>query len=266
MALHFPISTPRLPPLWREARIALEMSALRRSDVWRGVGVEPGNGRPVLLIPGFMVGDGSLGTMTSWLERNDYWTERAGIRANVGCSEVACGRLEERLQEIADTHGKRVTIIGQSRGGLFAKALGTRRPDLVAGIVTLGSPLNSMLAVHPILLAQIGLIAALGTLSMPGVFSTQCLRGDCCEPFRRALSSPFPEDVGNFGLYSRSDGIVDWRACMDPEADEHVEVSATHLGMGVNAGVYRATAVALKTFGLGLGHPGGATTRLAQAA
>ena len=75
-----------------------EWAALRRSDVFRGAGVPYGDGRGVLLIPGFLAGDGSLGTMTQWLRGAGYRTKRAGIRANVACSELACTRLEERLE------------------------------------------------------------------------------------------------------------------------------------------------------------------------
>lgn len=259
MAVPLPVPLPALPPIWMESRVWLEAAALRRSDVWRGAGVAPGKGRPVLLIPGFLAGDGSLGTMTGWLRRAEYHTRRAGIRANVGCSELVCLKLEERLEEMAERHGQRVAIVGQSRGGIFAKALGARRPDLVSGIVTLGSPLTNQLAVHPFVLAQLGVVAALGTLSMPGLLTAWCLRGDCCEPFRRALTEPFPDDVGYLSVYSRSDGIVDWRACLDPEADEHVEVRASHIGMSLSAAAYLATARALESFGAGMSHPGDAT-------
>ena len=96
-----------VPPLWRESRIGLEWAALRRSDVLRGAGVPAGDGRGVLLIPGFMAGDGSLGTMTQWLRAAGWHTKRAGIRANVACSEVACTRLEERLEALAERTGGR---------------------------------------------------------------------------------------------------------------------------------------------------------------
>jgi triacylglycerol lipase len=264
MAVPLPVPMPHIPPIWLEGRFALEMAALRRSDVWRGAGVEPGEGSPVLLIPGFLAGDTTLGTMTDWLRRNGYRTKRAGIRANVACSEAACARIEERLEAMAEQHG-RVTIIGQSRGGLFAKALASQRPDLVAGIVTLGSPLRNMLAVHPLVLAQIGLIGALGSLSLPGMLSARCLRGECCTRFRSSLEEPFPEDVGYVSLYSRSDGIVDWRACLDPEADEHLEVRASHCGMSVNASAYRAVARALAGFATGEA-PAPADGALAEAA
>jgi len=265
MATTFGLPLPSLTPIWNEGRIGMELASLRRSDVWRGGSVPAGDGRPVLLIPGFLAGDGSLATMTSWLRRNDYRTKRAGIRANVGCSEVACVRLEERLEAMADQYGQRVAIIGQSRGGLFAKALAARRPELVSGIVTLGSPLKNMLAVHPLVLAQIGVVAALGTLSAPGLFSTRCLRGACCGSFRDALEGPFPEGIGYLSIYSRSDGIVNWRACLDPEADEHMEVRASHCGMSVNAAAYRGVARALDAFGHGASNPGGASV-FAQAA
>lgn len=258
MPVPFLVPLPPVPPIWLESRVWVEAAMLRRSDVWRGEGVESGEGRPVLLIPGFLAGDGSLGTMTSWLRRADYQTRRAGIRANVSCSEAACARLEERLEKMAERYGQRVAIVGQSRGGIFAKALGARRPDLVAGIVTLGSPLTNQLAVHPLVLAQVGMIAALGSLWMPGMLTAWCLRGDCCEPFRRALQGPFPDEVGYLSIYSKSDGIVDWHACLDPEADEHVEVRASHIGMSLNAAAYRATARALESFGAGKRHPGGA--------
>ena len=239
---------PRIPPLWRESRIGLEAAALRRSPVFRGLGLAPGERRPVLLIPGFLAGDASLGTMSNWLRRAGYCTHRTGIRANLDCSEEACERLEARLEHMAERHGERVVILGQSRGGIFARALAAKRPELVSGIVTLGSPVRSMLNVHPLVLAHVGLVSALGTAHMPGMFRWSCLRGECCERFRAALNGPFPEGVGYVSVYSRSDGIVNWRACLDPEAGDHVEVNASHCGMGLNAQAFLAVAEALDRF------------------
>ena len=233
---------PHLPPLWRESRVAFELAGLRRSGVWQGEGVLPGDGRPVLLIPGFLAGDGSLATMAGWLRAHGYRTRRAGIRSNVGCSQAACTPLEQRLEAFAERTGQPVTIVGQSRGGIFARALATKRPELVAGIVTLGSPTVSQLRVHPLVLAQVGLVAALGSGHVPGLFTLECLRGDCCEAFRQALSSPFPQTIPWTAVYSRTDGIVDWRACLDPAASECVEVRASHCGMALNAAVYREVA------------------------
>jgi pimeloyl-ACP methyl ester carboxylesterase len=242
------IAVPHMPPLWRETRVGLEAAELLRSPIWHGAGVPPGNGRPVLLVPGFLAGDRTLGTMARWLRANGYRTRRAGIRANVNCSEDACRRLEERLEAFADRAGERVAVVGQSRGGVLARAVAVRRPDLVSGIVTLGAPSLSMLRVHPVVLLGVGLVGALGTGRVPGLFTVQCLRGPCCRPFRGDLAEGFPAGVGYVSVYSRSDGIVDWRACLDPAADEHAEVSGSHCGMAVNRGAYEVLARALAAF------------------
>jgi triacylglycerol lipase len=239
---------PHVPPLWRESRVALEAARLFRSAVWRGDGVPAGNGRPVLLVPGFMAGDGSLGTLTRWLRANGYWTSRAGIRANVGCSQDACERLERRAEALTDRTGEKVAIIGQSRGGVLARVVAYRRPDLISGIVTLGAPTVSMLKVHPLVLLNVGLVGALGTGRVPGLMSLSCLRGACCATFRADLPAEFPMGVGYVSAYSRSDGIVDWHACLDPAA-ENVEVHASHCGMAVSEQVYRLLAGALAEFG-----------------
>src|SRR4051794_41876573 len=126
---------PRIPPLWRESRIGLEAAALHRSPVFRGLGLAPGERRPVLLIPGFMAGDASLGTMANWLRRAGYCTHRTGIRANLDCSEGACKRLEARLGPMAERHRERGVVIGQSPGGGVAPAPRARPPrPLSAGV------------------------------------------------------------------------------------------------------------------------------------
>ena len=237
-----------VPPLWRESRLGFEAAQLLRSPIWRGVGVEPGAGRPVLLIPGFMAGDGTLSTMARWLRANGYWTHRAGIRANVGCSQDACERIEERLEALAARSGEKVAIVGQSRGGVLARVVATRRPDLVSGIVGLGAPTVGQLRVHPLVLLNVGVVGALGTGRVPGLFRLSCLRGPCCEPFRADLLHDFPPDVRYVSVYSRSDGIVDWRACLDGAADELVEIHASHCGMAVSVQAYEQVARALARF------------------
>ena len=239
---------PHVPPLWREARLGLEAAQLLRSPVWRGVGVPPGEGRGVVLVPGFLAGDGTLATMAKWLRANGYWTLRAGIRANVGCSEEACARIEERLETLAARTGGPVAIVGQSRGGVLARVVATRRPDLVSGIVTLGAPTIGMLRVHPLVLLQVGLVGALGTGRVPGLFRMSCLRGACCKAFRTDLEARLPGGVRYVCVYSRSDGIVDWRACLDGAATELVEIDASHCGMALSREAYAVVASALAAF------------------
>jgi triacylglycerol lipase len=233
-----------MPPIWREGRTALELAALIRDPVFLEADPDAGDDRPVLLVPGFLAGDGSLGVMTGWLRRNGYRTSRAGMRLNVGCSTRAVDALEERVEALTERYGSRVSVIGQSRGGTLARALAVRRPDLIDTLVALGSPQLEPLAVHPLIKLQVGVVGVLGTLGAPGLFSETCWRGECCRDFRESFSGLFPEDVRYVSIYSRSDGIVDWRACLDPSA-ELVEVEASHIGMAVSARAYRAIAQAL---------------------
>lgn len=242
------IPLPHVPPLWREGLLGLEAAALLRSPVWRGTGLSRGEDRPVLLIPGFLAGDNSLGVMNHWLRGLGYRTKSAGLRANIDCSASITDALECRLEDMCERHGDKVSVIGQSRGGIIARALAVRRPDLVSGIVTLGSPTRAMLHVHPVVLGSIGVVGVLGQLRLRQAFTLDCLRGDCCVKFRDELRTPPPEEVGFVSVYSKNDGIVDWRACVDPFAHENLEVRSSHCGMAVNAAVYRHVAESLASF------------------
>jgi triacylglycerol lipase len=236
------------PPLWREARLGLAAAALLRDPILRGDGLPDGRGRPALLIPGFLAGDGSLALMSDWLRRAGYRTSRAGMRANVGCSGAGLAALEERLERAVESQGQRAVVIGQSRGGSQAKVLAARRPDLVCGVVTLGSPHIKPLAVHPVVRIGVEAVSRLGSLGAPGLFKRSCMEGECCAGFWKQLAAPLPPDVGFVAVYSRSDGIVDWRACLDPSAEEHVEIRASHCGMAVSPAAWRAVAGALDRF------------------
>src|SRR5918998_6192748 len=207
------------PPLWREARLGLEAAALLRDPVLRGEGLRDGRGRPTLLIPGFLAGDGSLALMADWLRRAGYRPTRAGIRANVGCGGAGMDALEQRLERAVERQGRRAVVIGQSRGGSQAKVLAARRPDLVCGVVTLGSPHVQPLAVHPLVRASVEAVSRLGSLGAPGLFKRSCLDGECCATFWEALTAPLPAGVGFVAVYSRSDGVVDWRGRLRPRRD-----------------------------------------------
>jgi triacylglycerol lipase len=236
------------PPLWREARIGLEAAALVRDPIFRGDGVADGRGQPVLLIPGFLAGDPSLSMMAGWLKRTGHRPSRAGIVANVNCSAVVLPRLETRLERLVALQGQRAAVVGQSRGGTLAKVLAHRRPDLVSGVVALGSPQIDPLAVHPVVRLQVEAVSRLGSLGAPGFFKRSCLDGDCCAAFWEDLAAPLPPGVQLVSVYSKSDGIVDWRSCLDPHATELVEIRASHCGMAVSRAAWRAVADALAGF------------------
>jgi pimeloyl-ACP methyl ester carboxylesterase len=192
----------------------------------------------VLLVPGFMAGDQSLAALRGWLRRRGSVTSTGGIRLNVDCGERIMGRLEASLRALADRTGRRVVVIGQSRGGELGRVLTVRAPDAVDALVMLGAPVREPLSVGPAVLGAVRYIARLGDLGVPGMFSTSCGDGDCCSTYRADLRAPLPPEVDAVSIYSRSDGIVSWEACLDPGA-RHVEVESSHTGMSVNRAVFR---------------------------
>jgi triacylglycerol lipase len=224
-------------PLWGELRYGGELARLLADRELRAPR-RRANAPPVLLIPGFMAGDGSLAELRRWLGRRGHHVRMSGMRVNVDCAERIVGRLQAPLDALARETRRPVVVIGQSRGGALARALAVRNPESVCGLVMLGSPVRAPLAVSNPVLRSVRWLARLGDLGVPGVFSTSCAEGACCERFRGDLSAPFGASTQAIAVHSRSDGIVDWQACLDPHA-EPVEVQSSHCGMSVHPGVYR---------------------------
>ena len=232
-------------PLRGELRYGLELARLVADPEFlfpRRQSNAPG----VLLVPGFLAGDQSLSALRGWLARRGSRTASAGIWLNVDCGERTARAVEGRLRRLAERAQGRVVVIGQSRGGELARVLAVRNPDLVGSLVTLGSPVLAPLSVGPAVLRAVRSVARLGDLGLPRAFSSQCGDGPCCAAFRDDLQAPLPPAVRAVAIYSRSDGIVSWRACLDPCA-EHVEVESSHSGMSVNRAVYRVLAEVLDT-------------------
>jgi triacylglycerol lipase len=227
---------PLTPP---RPRIIVEWLSTSDSEDW--LPAPAGDGRPVMLIPGFMAGDGSLTRMAVWLRTGGFVLARSGIRWNAGCMEPTVEAVERRLERAVEQTGKRALIVGQSRGGCIGRSLAVLRPDLVDVLVTLGSPLRDQLAVHPRVWPSILTVGTLGTLGVPGMFSLSCLGGECCARTREAMTGPFPDDIQFVSIYSRSDEIVRWEACLDPAATQ-MEVDVSHIGMGMAREVWRAVA------------------------
>lgn len=231
-------------PLWREGSVAHEHARLLLDRLYAGEGVAHGSGQPVLLVPGLLAGDRSLERLRGWLGRIGYEAVAAGIRVNADCTERAVTALERRTEALADRHGRKVTLLGQSRGGTLSRVVAFRRPDLVAGLVTMGTPHLDPLAAHPVVLGTLAWMGAAGSAGFPGLLRFSCLDGACCEEVRDDMLAPMPAGMPFVSLYSRRDGIVDWRACLHEDA-EHVAIEASHVGMAASRESYRAVATAL---------------------
>ena len=199
---------------------------------------------PVLLIPGFLAGDWTLKGMSAGLRARGFRTYRSQIKMNVGCTMNSALMLERRLEEIAERRDSRVEIVGHSLGGMIARGLAVRRPDLISGIVTMGSPMRAPAAHHGVLTRGVRVLNRLSDAGVSSVMSTDCVAGDCAHLSFTESQEPLRDDVAMTNIYSRRDGIVDWRACIDPEG-QAVEVRASHVGMAVDPRVLDLVSTAL---------------------
>lgn len=230
----------------RETRWQLELCRLLVDPVFHGLGVPRGDGRPVILLPGFGGGDQTLLVLAAFLTRIGYRPHLCGFVANLGCSDRALDRVERRLEGLSDDHGRRVAMIGHSRGGHYVRAAAHRRPELVSHAVSIGAGLRRMLATsYP---TQLAAGAARRVALRTGrARSIACLTETCDCRFSADFLAPFPADrVRLTSIYSKSDGVVRWQAALVPYAD-CVEVAGSHVGLIFNRKTYRAIATALAT-------------------
>lgn len=191
---------------------------------------------PLLLVPGFLAGDGTLAPMARVLRREGYRTYRSRIHANVGCTLAAALQVEARVEEIAHRRGAKVRIVGHSLGGMIARGVAARRPDLVSGIVTLGSPMMAPAAHHGSLSAGVDVLVRLSRAGVPGLMAEDCVAGECARESFSWARTPLAEGMSFTALYSRNDGFVDPNACIDPAAHAR-EVTASHVGMALDPAV-----------------------------
>jgi triacylglycerol lipase len=215
--------------MWLEGRIYLEWVRLIRDPVYRGIDLPPGLGRPVILIPGFLAGDWTLRTPYQWLRRIGYRPKMAGVTFNVMYSEVMLRPLIDTLVALNHRTGARVSLVGHSRGGVLAKVLAHRKPELVEQVITLGSPLTDPFDVHPLTMAGVRAAHLYNVFRLGHPASVEMR-------FMRDLAAP--PKVPTTSIYSRSDGVVNWKACLRPDINA-IEVKGSHVGLALNPEVYR---------------------------
>ena len=227
-----------------ETRGWLELGRLLADPVWRGAGVPRGDGRPVVLMPGFLAGDQTLSIIATWLRRIGYRPRLCGFVANTGCSDRTLDRVERRVEALWHAHGRRVALIGHSRGGHFARALAARRPDRVSHAISMGADLQGMFGASAPTLFAVG-VARRAVHASGRARREACLSAHCGCPFSHDFARPFPfERVRLTSIYSKGDGVVHWQAQVIPHA-ECIEVTGSHIGLIFNRKAYRALAGAL---------------------
>ena len=237
---HDPSVERTITPLWKEAKWGLEWAQLRFSRVYYGHGVKRGNGAPIVLVPGFMAGDGMMLEMHWWLRRIGYKSFLSNIIWNNDCPDKTAKALARRVRRVHHRTGRKVTLVGHSLGGLLVKSVSQEHPEMVESVVTLGSPFKEIVRAHP---AVIGLWDRL-KLVQGGLIgrnlNPSCGTGHCTCAFVRNMMQPRDTAPPQFAIYSKGDGVVEWTSCIEDEEHRNAEVKGTHIGMVYNADVFRA--------------------------
>ena len=194
---------------------------------WPALGRLPrGDGHPVLVLPGFMASDTSTRPMRKLLKRLGYEARGWKLGRNLGAPPEIRDAMRARLAELHRRSGRKVSVIGWSLGGIYAREMARAAPSMVRQVITLGSPFNG----HP----TANNADALFRRMNPGSPVDW-------EGFRRRR---VPPPVPTTAVYSRTDGIVAWQCSLEDAAPhtENIEVRGSHCGLGVNPQVLKVIA------------------------
>ena len=187
-------------------------------------------GLPVVVVGGLASKPHILTPLRDWLHRLGCRPLLTPAEFGIACGQRAAIAVEAAVAGHVEATGEPAVILAHSRGGQFARPVAVRRPDLLRGLITLGSPLNRLLGVHPAVLVKVLGLGVGGSLGIPGLFRASCLWGQCCRPLRGDLWGPFPDQLPFVSVFSRHDEVVFWQASLDPAA-RHREIATTHRGL-----------------------------------
>lgn len=211
------------PPLWKtalEARAPIEYAGWNMSQPLLER-LRKGDGHPVLVMPGFTAADRSTAKLRALLRELDYRTYGWGLGANIGPTPRIVEGIRRRVGNILEREQRPISIVGWSLGGIFGRVMARERPDDVRQVITLGSPFRMSPEDRS---AASGVWDSLRELHDPVVVD---LLAD-----KQRSRLPVPTTA----VYTRTDGIVHWKACIEEKSatTESVEVYGSHCGLGFN--------------------------------
>ncbi|GAA3342320.1 alpha/beta hydrolase [Amorphoplanes nipponensis] len=223
-----------LPPHWllfcTDAVRALGSAGPSAVGRWLLRAAPLGDGHPVLVLPGLGGGDGSTIVLRRTIRRLGYEVSGWNLGRNRGPTPEVIEHVPRLVAELAERHGRRVSLIGWSLGGIYAVAAARAHPGLVRQVITLGSPIRMS---HP---AQ--------THAMP--YYNRHVHRHAPEdllPPSELVQPPLP--VPATSILSQWDGIVSYRASLHPssrERHENIATVSSHFGLGQHPAVLWAIA------------------------
>lgn len=212
------LSPPSKTLMFLEGRALSEFGAFLGSLPLLGL-LPRGDGHPVLVLPGLMASDSSTRALRAVLKARGYAVKGWGLGRNYGLRDGVQESVIDLLTDMHETHGRKVSLVGWSLGGIYARELAKEAPDEVRCVVTLGTPFTG----HP--------RATNAWRFYELVSGHQTHDAELLAEVRR------PPPVPTTSIYSRTDGIVAWECSINPPGHPHtenIEVRASHLGMGMN--------------------------------
>ncbi len=228
--------------IWKEALFAADLLLLHSSPVYYGLGVPHGDGSAVVLVPGFLGTDAYLRQLHAWLGRIGYRPYFSGIGLNAECPNLLIQRrLKDNIDRAVQETGRKIHLVGHSLGGIIARAVACQRADHVASVITLASPFRGAV-IHPTVIRAVESVRKkVLTEHGPSVLPA-CYTGRCTCDFLSSLRRKLSCAVLQTAIYTRNDGITDWRYCTTGDPASDFEVSGTHIGLAFNASAYRIIA------------------------
>jgi pimeloyl-ACP methyl ester carboxylesterase len=177
-----------------------------------------------------------------WLGRIGYRPYFSGIGINADCPNLLIQRhLNETIARARAETGRKIHLIGHSLGGVIARSVAHQRPRDIASVITLASPfrgtVTSKAVLHAAEAVRLRILQEHGQGVLP-----DCYTGRCTCNFIDSLNRALPECVAETAIYTRNDGIVDWRYCMTRNGKDDFEVPRTHIGMAFNPSAYAIVA------------------------
>jgi triacylglycerol lipase len=227
---------------WTEALCAAEVLLLHTTPVYYGLGIPHGDGSGVVIIPGFLGTDLYLMELHGWLGRIGYRPYFSGIGINADCPNILIQRhLNHTIAKARAETGRKIHLIGHSLGGVIARSVTRQRPQDIASVITLASPFRGTVTSDAVLNATEAVRLRILQEHGKGVLPS-CYTGRCTCNFIDSLRRDVPDSVIETAIYTRQDGIVDWRFCMTRNPDVDFEVPGTHIGMAFNPTAYSIVA------------------------
>jgi pimeloyl-ACP methyl ester carboxylesterase len=225
-------------PILGEVLFAAELVLLHAAPIYYGLGIPPGDGSAVVLLPAFLCPDVYLAPLHQWLARIGYDPYFSGIGFNTECPNLLIRhQLNDTIERARSKSGRKVHLIGHSLGGIIARAVAAQRPEDVASVITLGAPFRGTVAHRSILRAaemvRRRILSRHGSDVLP-----DCYTGHCTCDFLDSLQHSLPASVMETAVYSEGDGVVDWRYCKTDRAEADFAVTGTHLGLVFNPSAY----------------------------